>query len=426
MKSRLISAAFGVALLSLAQAVAADEYSGARNWTAGEVSIGENGIPRIRIERNWIEQPPAPLSDTVMLAARPLDVVPANYDLFDDPSAGAQDPWAGAQEPSAGAQEPSAGCDKPWAGCAEPLDDCEPICCAPCWRFFGEFLYLRPRDAEVAFAVPIDGAIVPPPAVPIQVGPTGIVDPDFQPGYRAGFAFALDECSTLGITYASFESHTFAEIEATAPIVVRSMVIHPASPNAATDFLAASANHDVDFDLIDADYRRILAADAAYELAYVVGARYASLEQDFSSQFASLGTETITSRLQFDGGGVRLGLEGERRFCGCGLMLYGRGAASFVAGEFRGRYFQGNTFDPVIVDTTWKAGRIVSILDLEMGVGWVSSCERVRLTAGYQVSTWLNAVTTADYIQAVQANSYAGLDGSLSFDGFVARAEVRF
>jgi hypothetical protein len=39
--------------------------------------------------------------------------------------------------------------------------------CDPPWihrsGVFGEFLYLRSRDGEVAYAVPVDGAIVPPP-----------------------------------------------------------------------------------------------------------------------------------------------------------------------------------------------------------------------------------------------------------------------
>ena len=44
-------------------------------------------------------------------------------------------------------------------------------------RVFGEFLYLRPRNAEVAYAVPMDGAVLSPTGA-VQVGPTALVDLD--------------------------------------------------------------------------------------------------------------------------------------------------------------------------------------------------------------------------------------------------------
>ncbi len=49
-------------------------------------------------------------------------------------------------------------------------------------------------------------------------------------------------------------------------------------------------------------------------------------------------------------------------------MLFGRGMTSILAGEFRGDYFQGGTFDPVVVevvvDTPWKAGRVCLVVGL--------------------------------------------------------------
>ena len=46
---------------------------------------------------------------------------------------------------------------------------------------FGEFLYLRPRNAEVAYAMPVDSLITG-----TQIGPTAIVDPGYHPGFRVG------------------------------------------------------------------------------------------------------------------------------------------------------------------------------------------------------------------------------------------------
>jgi hypothetical protein len=161
-------------------------------------------------------------------------------------------------------------------------------------------------------------------------------------------------------------------------------------------------------------------------LRWLVGARYAGLDQDFTATFSSLGTEAVATRLNFDGGGPRFGLEGEWHSCRSGFFAYGKTAASFVVGNFQGRYVQTQSFDPVVVDTTWKAGWVVPILDLELGAGWQSRCGRVRLSAGYLLSAWYDTVKTADYIGAVQMNNYRDLGHSMVFDGLTARAEIRF
>ena len=163
-----------------------------------------------------------------------------------------------------------------------------------------------------------------------------------------------------------------------------------------------------------------------FSVNYFVGARYANLGQEFVATFVNSGVEQVATDIGFDGGGIRLGLEGVRWAGARGLHLYGRGAASFVGGQFRARYAQGQSFDPVVVDTDWQSGRVVTMLDVEAGLGWHSSGGRVRVTAGYAFSAWLNAVTTDDLIKAAQTNQFTGLDGTLSFDGLTTGVELRF
>src|SRR6185436_3113649 len=89
-------------------------------------------------------------------------------------------------------------------------DECDPG--FGCNRAYGfaEFLYLRARDAEVAWAVPIDGATDTDPLVrpPVQVGRVGVTDLDSQPGYRIGFGRFFDEASSLGVTYTEWQGNT--------------------------------------------------------------------------------------------------------------------------------------------------------------------------------------------------------------------------
>ncbi len=74
-------------------------------------------------------------------------------------------------------------------------------CWCHCVSVWGEYLYLRPRNAEVAYGVPIDGAIIPPPVNPIQVGRIGMVDPDYSSGIRFGVSYVLDGCSSITAQY---------------------------------------------------------------------------------------------------------------------------------------------------------------------------------------------------------------------------------
>ena len=192
----------------------------------------------------------------------------------------------------------------------------------------------------------------------------------------------------------------------------------------------ARANSDIKFDLVDADYRAVWAAGDLWVVNYLVGARYAGLKQDFTGVYSGTGTtDTLVSNMNFDGGGIRVGLDAQRFACNSGFMVYGRNSASFVAGEFRGRYTQSSDVDPVIVDTTWRAGRIVSILDMELGAGWQSRCGRWRLSGGYLVAGWFNTIPQNQWIHAVQTNNVAGLSSSvnaITFDGFTARLDYRW
>ncbi len=304
-----------------------------------------------------------------------------------------------------------------------PADCKGKCCCPPAWAHrsgvFGEFLFLRPRDSEVAFALPVDGDI--------PIGPVGVADQDYATGFRAGLSHCLDECTSLVATFTQFESSTYNFVETDPTPALRALLLHPATTNAGSDFLSAAANYDIDFQLVDVDYRALLFAGDCFAVNYSVGARFANLEQDLQVDYALTGTtETVVTDLDFNGAGIRLGLDGERHSGHHGLLCYGKAFVSFVGGEFQADYDHYSTADPSIVDTAWRAGRVVTMLDLEMGVGWQSPCGHYRLTTGYVFSTWLNTVNTDSWIESVRTNNFVGLEDRMSFDGLTARAEYRF
>jgi len=334
--------------------------------------------------------------------------------------------------PGADAFGPSTIC--PPSGCP-PVQPVVPVVVdlGPRWRIFGEFLYLRAGDAAMtAYAVPVDG-----PIGGLPFGPLATIDPDREPGYRAGVGWYTSKISEWSGTYTWFESSTTDAVSVDLPVGLRALVVHPGTPAAGVDYMTAYATSDLKMELIDLEYRRIC-ADCWYRAAWVLGGRYAKLDQDFSAQFIGFGInptrEDVVTNIDFNGAGIRIGLEGEFPSQRNGFLVYAKGYSSFLAGEFKSSFRQTNdppdvlaVFPPVVVVTTSrKDERIVPILDLEVGVGWRSPGERWRFSAGYLFSAWFNVISNEEFIRAVHAGQVSGVDDTLTFDGLVARAELRF
>src|SRR5690606_8347329 len=244
---------------------------------------------------------------------------------------------------------------------------------------------------DVAYALPRDGIN---PILSVPFGAVGVADPDYEPGFRAGFGFALDRCSSVGVAYSHFESSTVDSINTNAPLVIHSLLTLPGTASAAADSLVATAAHDIDFELIDVDYRRLISGGENYAINYTVGARWAHLDQNFqSTQPISPGTTSVTTDIDFEGIGARFGLDGMRRGYCNGLLIYGKGFANFLAGEFKADYIQTNTFATTQGFTSLEDDRVVSILEYEVGAGWESPSGRVRITGGYYMAAWYDTLS---------------------------------
>jgi Legionella pneumophila major outer membrane protein precursor len=331
--------------------------------------------------------------------------------------------------PEVQAMAPSPG-QAPLATRLEP--DCEPGYGCHKWYGFAEFLSLRARDSEVAWGVPIDGATDADPLVrpPVQVGRVGVADLDFQPGYRIGFGRILNEATAIAFTYTEFQGNTHDLLGATAPNVLRPLVTHPSTFNAASDFLTGAADYGIRFKTIDVDYHSLFAYCCDYQVGYTLGIRYGQLQQNFRADFAANGTEFVDTSVNFYGTGLKAGLDGEKYHECRNLFVYGKTFLSLLGGESRATYLQGSSFDPVITDTSWKAGRLVTMYDLELGAGWKNDCGNVRLSIGYTYNIWYNVTRTNEWINAVQQNNFAdqsdNFNAFMSFDGLVSRLEVRW
>jgi len=324
--------------------------------------------------------------------------------------------------PSAPAEQPccgTGGCD---VGCGGRggCGSCDPV-----WRFFGDFLCLRPRNQGVEYAAPFDSTLT---GSPLQAGPTLVMNPEYSAGFRAGGVRALDGCSEVAATYTYYRSENSLGPDSTR-VGVQPMVFEPSTPDAGSTWTDAAAHEINTFQYADIDYRHNIWGCDCTSVNYFIGMRYASLGQEFDSTFTdpNLGIANMWTHVNFDGVGLRLGLDGERIVRG-GFFATAKAAANFVGGEFRADYLQGSTAAPVEATTDWREARFVSILEAEVSVGWQSPEGHFRASVGYLLTDWCNAVKPSDYINSIQTNSYRGANTpantSLVFDGFTVHAEV--
>src|SRR5437868_5288408 len=65
---------------------------------------------------------------------------------------------------------------------------------------FGDFLYLRPGNAEVAYAVPVNAAAAAGGTV-VQTGRVHVADPAYAPAFRVGFRGVISLRTALSVTY---------------------------------------------------------------------------------------------------------------------------------------------------------------------------------------------------------------------------------
>ena len=313
---------------------------------------------------------------------------------------------------------------------------CDACCgCSFCPRsyIFGEYLYLQPVGADMAHAIQQNG-VGGPGTTPD--GRVGVLNPQFAPAYRVGFGKAIGGCATIGAAYTNFHSHTtdtlsapndpFTEVGGT----VSSLVLHPNSVNAGSTSSLVDATYDIDFQLADIEYRRLVAANCTGAGYFTAGARYAKLQQQFSQigNFSPpTGTIETTTNIIFEGAGFRTGLDGERRIGGSRFSAYGKGFLSLMFGEFKSDYRQLNTTTTIVqAASNWQDNRVVPILEYEVGFHWTSFSGRWQATAGYYSAFWFNTISTGDFVRAVQTSDFLNLGQTIAFNGLVTRLEFRF
>lgn len=315
-------------------------------------------------------------------------------------------------------------------GCQMPCGD---GCSGGLWQhrsgLFGEYLYLRPTGVDMAYGFQQNGIGG---AGTVPNGSVGVLHPDYSSGFRVGGSAALDCYSSFVATFTTFDSPSASSLTAPAGVggTVESLVLHPGSVNAGSTATSIAATYGINFKMATFDYRHLLIGSQCYAVNYSVGLAYGHLGQNFQStgSFAPpIGVIQNTTAIHYDGGGLRYGLDFQRQLGRGGFSIYGKTFVDILFGEFDATYSQVNTTTTAVQAlSSWRNDRVLPILETELGLAWTGRSQHVRISAGYYNAFWFNAVTTPQYVQAVQTANYTNLGQTIAFDGLVARLDVRF
>ena len=299
----------------------------------------------------------------------------------------------------------------------------------PGHRFLGfaEVLSWTVHNSAVPFAQPFDSVD---PFRSVPRGAVGLVDPGYRGGIRAGAGASVGESDWLLGTFTSFQDSAHGHLPAPAGTVLHSNLIFPSTINAAFAPLAADARYDIHLDLADIDYKHSIVDYDCFKLDWIAGARFGHLTQSLSASYQeAIGAESVRTHIGFDGGGLRVGLDGEYRMPG-GLFSYGKGMLNLLAGRFGGSYEQRDFFGEVVARTDIRERRLVPVTEMEIGIGWAGPGGHLRVSLGYNLSSWFNTLTTTSLVRGVQNNNFTTNGNNfrdvLSFDGLAARIEFRY
>lgn len=307
-----------------------------------------------------------------------------------------------------------------------------PVCAVDCPAFWehrssvwGEYLFLRPRGTDLVYASTVDGTL----ATSVPLGDRSVSAFGYASGFRVGLGWAVNQCSSITANYTWYENNTIDSVglPGGGGSFLAAETVHPNTQNVAADSLAATALYDLQLQSADLNFKGLLYGSEDSALNYVVGVKYARMEEDFQGNYAILGTTIVNTNVNFDGMGPRFGFEGEHRV-GCGFLGYTKGTVNFLVGTSSADFTQTNVFTGVQARSGLQDSRILTVPELEVGGGWQNYNGCVRVTAGYFISAWFNMLTTPEYLSTIRVtqNSYQHDIRTLTLDGLSARIEFRY
>ena len=301
---------------------------------------------------------------------------------------------------------------------------CERIQAAPTCQSWGglfvdgEYLYLKPYRRGLDFAI----------LSPNQNGdPEGPIVSD---PWRSRSAFRVDGVYRLpdggwevGFYYTYLHDEQTAYAAQPANGLLFATQTHPGTVEFAAD---AAADAALSYDVFDLEAGRRLNVGDSLSVRPFGGLRFAQIDQNFTVLYngGDANVDTVGSRLQFDGGGLRAGGQVDWKILEH-FSLYGRAAGSLMVGDSRvaqTEFNNGGTTTLTNVSESFR--KIVPVLELAAGVAY--ECGNMRVSLGYEATNWFGLIDAPEFVNDVHQGKYLNNVSDLGVDGFAARVEFRY
>jgi hypothetical protein len=288
------------------------------------------------------------------------------------------------------------------------------------WGLFlkADYLYAKPRrDTQ-------DFAILDPVNNNVPVGAIQSLDWEWRSGLRAGGGLRLPgEGWEAGIFYTYLHDAVSGSVTAPDGGILFATLTHPGTVEQVTSADAASS---FNYHVFDLEIGRHFKACPSLDLRLFGGARFARIDQRFNVLYdgGDANIDFVSTRLNFNGGGARLGAEGDWAFLG-NLSLFTRAAGSLVLGEFSSHVAETNNAGATtLVDVSQRFDKVVPVLELAVGVAW--RYKELRVSAGYEFTNWFGLVDQPDFVDDLHQGKFSRRISDVSLDGLVARLEWEF
>jgi hypothetical protein len=195
------------------------------------------------------------------------------------------------------------------------------------------------------------------------------------------------------------------------------------------------ATTELSAETVDVAWGRTLGLGDRFDLDWSLGLRHASFEEihvaAYDEALTPVGTDSFAAAKSNEGEmiGARLGLLGRYRLAGP-FSIAGGFAFSRLDGELKSRSSltptgTGNAGDPAASASVTDDGRSGGITDLEVALAWHARADRLRLSLGWEQSTW-------DEITADLMRNFPGTlaplreRDSITFSGYKLGLRLRF
>jgi Legionella pneumophila major outer membrane protein precursor len=313
------------------------------------------------------------------------------------------------------------------------------------WFVTGEYLNVRAHFSDALAFVEQERAVTTNSDFATQTFHQ--LDYDYEGSYRVGGGYRLcccgDEVRFLFTRLnSSAAADTFAPQQPTTTVIIAPFLPAPLSAPA-----TLAVRSSVDVESYDLEFRKTIplggttcsscsdccqSACPAWDIVWSGGVRGANVDAERKYTVSGDPTNvenngTTRSSLQFDGAGLRTGLEGRRYFGHDGwFSVFAKGDLSLLLGDLdlntERRLTNGIAPDQRVIESM-HATQIVPVTELEAGITASVTC-RSTFSAGYMLSAWHDLGFRDEGVRAnVQdVNNYDDAN-ILGFDGFFARYE---